>query len=67
MKLIYRFACWLERRALDLQDWSKPELPQIDLHDAVVGAINRDPVEFWDNAVAHNALLAKLIRENQNG
>jgi hypothetical protein len=62
-RLVYRLACWLEMRALDIQDWAI-ETPTYDLNDVVVGGINRDPSPFWKN----NALLNHLQdRASANG
>jgi hypothetical protein len=56
-KLIYRFAIWLEYRAIDLQCWAEPTIDQsLDLTELVIGGINRDPSPFWKN----NALLNHL-------
>lgn len=55
-KLIYRFAVWLEYRAIDLQAWSEPETEHIDYTDLVIGGINRDPSPLWQN----NALINRL-------
>lgn len=55
--LIYRFAVWLEYRALDLQDRFQPDVWQkMSLEDVVVGGINHDPSPIWQN----NALLKRL-------
>jgi hypothetical protein len=54
-RLLFRLACWLESRAIDLQDWSA-EPPKYELNDLVVGGINRDPSPFWKN----NALMDHL-------
>ena len=58
--LIYRFAIWLESRALDLQDWAAPEIEPLDYNEVLIGGINRESTELWKNSVEHNALLKKL-------
>jgi len=63
-RFIHRLAVWLEYLALDLQSWSEPAVPQIDLREVVVGAINRAPNEFWKNATTNNALLKRLQEQS---
>ncbi len=58
--LIYRFAVWLEYRALDLQGWAAPEPSRIDLADLVIGGINSNPAPFWKNATEGNAFLRQM-------
>lgn len=60
-RLVYRLACWLESRAVDLQDWAL-ETPPYDLNELVVGGINRDPCPFWKT----NALLNHLQERSHN-
>lgn len=66
-RLIYRFAIWLEYRAIDLQVWAEPEREPIELDAAVIGGINQASNEFWRNVTENNVLMKRLKGQQSSG